>query len=97
MDAATRLALREPTLWRQQALIAGRWCDADAAGTCAVHDPADGLRLGSVPDMGAAETRCAIDAADAAFPAWAGKTAKQRAQVLRRIHDLMLAHQEDLV
>lgn len=96
MDAATRLSLSDPDLWRQQALIDGRWCKADSGATCAVHDPADGLRLGAVPDMGVAETRRAIAAAQAAFPAWAAKTAKQRAQVLRRISDLMLAHQEDL-
>ncbi|MFN7137484.1 MAG: NAD-dependent succinate-semialdehyde dehydrogenase [Thermomonas sp.] len=96
MDAATRLSLSDPDLWRQQALIDGRWCAADGGATCAVHDPADGLPLGTVPDMGAAETRRAIAAAQAAFPAWAGKTAKQRAQVLRRMFDLMLEHQEDL-
>lgn len=96
MDAATRLSLSDPDLWRQQALIDGRWCAADGGATCAVHDPADGLALGTVPDMGAAETRRAIAAAQAAFPAWAGKTAKQRAQVLRRMFDLMLEHREDL-
>ncbi|MFN7183270.1 MAG: NAD-dependent succinate-semialdehyde dehydrogenase [Thermomonas haemolytica] len=96
MDAATRLSLSDPDLWRQQALIDGRWCAADGGATCAVHDPAEGLALGTVPDMGAAETRRAIAAAQAAFPAWAGKTAKQRAQVLRRMFDLMLEHREDL-
>ncbi|MFN3311491.1 MAG: NAD-dependent succinate-semialdehyde dehydrogenase [Thermomonas sp.] len=96
MDASARLALTDPALLRQQALIDGRWCGADAGGTCAVRDPADGLPLANVPDMGAAETRRAIAAAHAAFPAWAAKTARQRAQVLRRIADLMLQHQEDL-
>ena len=96
MTIAAHLPLADPDLWRTRALVAGAWRTADGGGSCAVHNPADGSLLGTVPDMGAAETRQAIDAADAAFPAWAGKTAKQRAQVLRRIHDLMLAHQEDL-
>ena len=96
MTIAAHLPLADPDLWRTRALVAGAWRTADGGGSCAVHNPADGSLLGTVPDMGAAETRQAIDAADVAFPAWAGKTAKQRAQVLRRIHDLMLAHQEDL-
>lgn len=96
MTIAAHLPLADPDLWRTRALVAGAWRTADGGGSCAVHNPADGSLLGTVPDMGAAETRQAIDAADAAFPAWAGKTAQERAQVLRRIHDLMLAHQEDL-
>ena len=96
MTTASRPTLADPDLWRDRAPIAGAWRAAEGGGTCAVHNPADGTLLGTVPDMGAAETRQAIDAADAAFPAWAARTAKERAQVLRRMHDLMLAHQEDL-
>ena len=96
MTTASRPSLADPDLWRDRAFIAGAWRAALDGGTCAVHNPADDTLLGTVPDMGAAETRQAIDAADAAFPAWAARTAKERAQVLRRIHDLMLAHQEDL-
>ena len=88
--------LSDPDLLRERAFIAGQWCDADSGTRCEVRNPADGEILGHVPDMGAQETRRAIDAAQAAFPAWAGKTAKERAQVLRRMSDLMLQHQDDL-
>ena len=96
MNASRQPSLADPGLWREQALIAGQWGNADAGGRCEVRNPATGTLLGTVPDMGAAETRQAIDAAHAAFPAWAGTTAKQRAQVLRRMHDLMMTHQDDL-
>jgi succinate-semialdehyde dehydrogenase/glutarate-semialdehyde dehydrogenase len=88
--------LKDPALFRQQAFIAGTWCDADAGGTILVTNPANGQALGTVPSMGAAETRRAIDAAQGAFPAWRAKTAKERAAILRRWFDLMLTHQEDL-
>ncbi|MDE2408438.1 MAG: NAD-dependent succinate-semialdehyde dehydrogenase [Xanthomonadaceae bacterium] len=88
--------LANPDLLRQQALIDGQWRDADNRACCEVRNPASGALLGTVPDMGAAETRQAIDAAQAAFPAWSKKTAKERAQILRRMHDLMLQHQQDL-
>ena len=90
------LTLSDPDLLRERAFIAGEWRDADAGARCEVRNPANGETLGHVPDMGAEETRRAIDAAQAAFPAWAGKTAKERAQILRRMHDLMLQHQDDL-
>jgi succinate-semialdehyde dehydrogenase/glutarate-semialdehyde dehydrogenase len=96
MNASRQPSLADPGLWREQALIAGQWGNADAGGRCEVRNPATGTLLGTVPDMGAAETRQAIDAAHAAFPAWAGTTAKQRAQVLRRMHNLMMQHQHDL-
>lgn len=90
------LELSDPTLLRQQALIDGQWRDADADGRCEVRNPASSALLGSVPDMGVDETRRAIDAACAAQPTWAAKTAKERARVLRRMADLMLEHQQDL-
>ena len=90
------LTLSDPDLLRQQCLIDGQWRDADGGARCEVRNPANGALLGTVPDMGAAETARAIDAAHAAFPAWAAKTAKERAQLLRRLHDLMLQHQDDL-
>ncbi len=93
---ASILPLRDPDLLRELGLIGGHWLAADAGGRCEVANPATGAVLGSVPDMGQAETRRAIEAAHAAFPAWAGKTAAQRAQVLHRLHGLMLAHQDDL-
>jgi len=90
------LRLKDAELLRQQAYIDGAWASADGGATHAVTNPATGERLGTVPDMGAGETRRAIEAARKAFPAWAAKTAKERAAVLRRWHDLMLAHQDDL-
>ncbi|TLX22740.1 NAD-dependent succinate-semialdehyde dehydrogenase [Thermomonas fusca] len=96
MHASRQPSLDDSGLWREQALIAGQWRDSDAGGRCEVRNPASGALLGTVPDMGAAETCQAIDAAHAAFPAWAATTAKQRAQVLRRMHDLMMQHQHDL-
>ena len=90
------LSLADPDLLRTRCLIDGQWRDADGGGACQVTNPATGAVLGTVPDMGVAETRRAIDAAHAAFPAWAKKTAKERAQLLRRLQALMLEHQDDL-
>ena len=90
------LPLRDPELLRERCLIGGDWLAADAGGLCDVVNPATGAILGRVPDMGETETRRAIDAAHAAFPAWAKKTAKERARILRRLYELMLAHQDDL-
>ena len=90
------MKLNDPTLLQQLAYIDGQWVPADSGATLPVTNPATGALLGSVPNMGAAETRRAIAAAAAAMPAWAAKTAKERATVLRRWHDLMMANQEDL-
>src|SRR5690606_15387761 len=88
--------LNDPTLLRQQCYIDGEWSDADSRRTLEVTNPASGERLGSIPDAGSAETRRAIEAAARAFPAWAARTAKDRAGILRRWSELMLAHQDDL-
>ena len=90
------LQLKDPTLLRQHSYIDGEWVDADNRGTLDVNNPATGTKLGTVPKMGVAETRRAIEAASAALPAWAKKTAKERAVILRRWYDLMIAHQDDL-
>src|SRR5512135_407821 len=90
------LMLKDPTLLRQQCYVDGAWIDADAGGKVEVTNPATGEVLGTVPSLGAAETRRAIEAAAAAFPAWAAKTAKERAGILRRWNDLMLANADDL-
>src|ERR1700680_3129262 len=79
-----------------QAYVAGAWVDAHNGTTRDVLNPATGKKLGSVPNMGAAETRSAIEAAALALPAWAKKTAQERALILRRWYDLMLANQDDL-
>jgi succinate-semialdehyde dehydrogenase/glutarate-semialdehyde dehydrogenase len=90
------LNLKDPTLLRQQCYIDGQWLDARSGGTKPVTNPANGEVLGTVPYMGAEETRAAIDAAAAAFPAWAARAAKDRATLLRRWYDLMLANADDL-
>jgi len=90
------MPLHDQTLFRQHALIDGAWCAADTGNTLTVTNPATGAALGTVPDMGAAETRRAIEAAERALPAWRALTAKQRAQILRRWFELILRHQDDL-
>jgi len=88
--------LADTKLFRQQAYIAGQWSDADSGDTIAVNNPATDDTLGTVPKMGAAETRRAIDAAAAAYPEWRAKTGKERAGILRRWFELMMENQDDL-
>ncbi|NLY12340.1 MAG: NADP-dependent succinate-semialdehyde dehydrogenase [Gammaproteobacteria bacterium] len=90
------MQLKDPSLFRQQAFIAGQWCAADSAQSLAVHNPANAELLGSVPKMGAAETQRAIQAAHTALPEWRSKTAAQRGKILRRWFELMLENQDDL-
>jgi succinate-semialdehyde dehydrogenase/glutarate-semialdehyde dehydrogenase len=90
------MKLKDPGLWKERGLVGGQWLAADSGLTTEIRNPANGERLGAVPDMGAAETRRAIDAAHAALPGWAKKTAGERARIMRAWFDLMLAHQEDL-
>ncbi len=90
------LQLTDPRLFRQQAYIDGAWCDADGGAKLEVDNPADKSILGTVPKMGADETRRAIEAADKALPAWRAKTAKERATILRKWFDLLIANTEDL-
>ena len=88
--------LKDMSLFRQQDYIDGAWVDADDGATLPVHNPANSQLIGTVPKMGVAETRRAIEAANAAWPAWRAKTAKERAALLRKWFDLMMANQEDL-
>jgi len=88
--------LEDMSLFRQQCYIDGAWVDADDGATLPVHNPANSQLIGTVPKMGVAETRRAIEAANAAWPAWRAKTAKERAALLRKWFDLMMANQEDL-
>jgi succinate-semialdehyde dehydrogenase / glutarate-semialdehyde dehydrogenase len=90
------LSLNDSELFRQQAYIGGRWCEADNGTSFQVTNPATGEVLAQVPDMGALETRRAIEAAKAAWPGWRRKAAKERANVLRKWHDLMMANLDDL-
>jgi succinate-semialdehyde dehydrogenase/glutarate-semialdehyde dehydrogenase len=90
------IELQNKALLRHQGYIDGRFVDADSGARFGVDDPATGERLAEVADMGTAETKRAIEAAHRALPAWRGKTAKERAAVLRRWNDLILANTEDL-
>jgi len=90
------MKLTDSNLLRMQGYIGGNWENANNGASHAVLNPATQEKIGTVPDMGAAETRRAIEAAKAAFPAWAAKTAKERAVILRRWYDLLMANQEDL-
>jgi succinate-semialdehyde dehydrogenase/glutarate-semialdehyde dehydrogenase len=91
-----KLSLKDPTLLREACLIAGEWVAADSGHTIVVSNPSTSAAVGNVPDMGVAETRRAIEFANAALPAWRAKTAKERAGTLRRWFDLMMANQDDL-
>jgi len=90
------MKLQDATLLRDKAYIDGEWTGAEGGSTFAVTDPADGSEIVSVPAMGAAETRRAIEAAERAWPSWRAKTAKERAALLRAWFDLIMANQEDL-
>jgi succinate-semialdehyde dehydrogenase / glutarate-semialdehyde dehydrogenase len=90
------MKLRDPDLLRTRAFIDGKWVDAAGGATLAVGNPATREPLGTVPDMGVPDTRRAIEAAGAAFPAWAALTARERAAILRRWYELLMANQEDL-
>ncbi|HEY5791836.1 MAG TPA: NAD-dependent succinate-semialdehyde dehydrogenase, partial [Chthoniobacterales bacterium] len=88
--------MQDQDLFRQQAYIGGRWCDADSGATLEVNNPATGDILGTVPKMGANETWRAIEAAKDAFVDWSRKPAKERSILMRRWHDLIMANVEDL-
>ncbi|PZN35379.1 MAG: succinate-semialdehyde dehydrogenase (NADP(+)) [Proteobacteria bacterium] len=90
------LPLRETSLFREQAFIAGQWESADDGRTKSVFDPATGRVIGSVPNLGALETRRAIAGAERALPDWRARTAQERARILRAWFELLMAHQEDL-
>ena len=92
----TTFSLKDSDLFRQQAYIGGRWCDADSGATIEVNNPATGEVLGTVPKMGANETWRAIEAAKDAFVDWSRKPAKERSILMRRWHDLIMANVEDL-
>jgi succinate-semialdehyde dehydrogenase/glutarate-semialdehyde dehydrogenase len=89
------MQLKDPDLFRELCYV-GAWVAADSGGTVPVHNPATAERIGVIPNMGAAETRRAIAAAAAALPEWAARTAKDRAGLMRRWFDLLMANQEDL-
>src|SRR5437764_962098 len=88
--------LKDSRLFREACYIDGQWVQASSGQTLKVDNPATGAIIGTVPKLTGAETRQAIEAANRAFPAWSKKTAKERAAVLRRWFDLMMANQDDL-
>jgi succinate-semialdehyde dehydrogenase / glutarate-semialdehyde dehydrogenase len=92
----SEFSLRDMSLFREQAFVGGRWESAPGGQTKQVVNPATGKVIGTVPNLGAAETRRAIEAAEKALPDWRARTAKERAQILRKWFDLMMANQEDL-
>ena len=90
------MKLNDQNLFRQHCYVDGAWIDADGGGTIEVTNPSTSEVLGTVPRLGADETGRAIAAAERAWPQWRAKTAKERAAMLRRWHDLMMENQEDL-
>lgn len=92
----TTLSLRDPSLLPQAMLIDGAWVQSDSGRTIAVRNPANGVVLAHVPDAGAEETRRAISAAATALVQWRNTLAKERAAILRRLYELMLANIDDL-
>ncbi|WP_333841658.1 NAD-dependent succinate-semialdehyde dehydrogenase [Pelomicrobium sp.] len=90
------LTLKDASLLKNRCYVDGEWVEAESGKAFPVRNPADGSELAQVPDMGVQETRRAIEAAHAAWPAWRDKTAKERSAVLKRWHQLILDNQEDL-
>jgi succinate-semialdehyde dehydrogenase/glutarate-semialdehyde dehydrogenase len=96
MTASGSIQLQDPGLLRHQCYVNGRWIDAPDQKVIEVDNPATGEIVGSVPALGTADTRLAIEAADAAWPAWRARTGKDRAGLLRAWFELMLQHKDDL-
>ena len=96
LNPTAPIALRDPSLFRQACLIGGTWMEAADGAVLTVRNPSNGAVIGTVPALGAAETRQAIEAAGAAFPAWRKLLAKERAAILRRLFTLMIENTDDL-
>ncbi|WP_323847081.1 NAD-dependent succinate-semialdehyde dehydrogenase [Microbulbifer magnicolonia] len=90
------LDLKNASLLRNQSYVDGKWIDADSGETFDVTNPANGEIVASIADLGAAETRRAIEAADRAWPAWRDSTVKERAKILRRWYNLIIDNADDL-
>ena len=88
--------LKDPTLLCNKAFVAGEWIDANDGATFDVKNPARGDVLTTLPDLSIIEVKRAIDAAEASQRAWAARTGKDRAAILRKWHDLMVANADDL-
>ncbi len=90
------IELKDGELFRNRCYVNGRWIDAADGNTITVDNPATGKALGTVPSLTQADVSSAVDAAHEAYPAWRDKTAKERAALLRKWFDLIMAHQQDL-
>ncbi|MFN4281125.1 MAG: NADP-dependent succinate-semialdehyde dehydrogenase [Alphaproteobacteria bacterium] len=90
------MQIKDKRLFRQQCYVDGAWVDADSKDSFKVNNPFDNSTLGTVPKFGRNETRRAIDAANAAYPAWRAMTGKERAAILRRFYELMIENADDL-
>ncbi|QUV69324.1 NAD-dependent succinate-semialdehyde dehydrogenase [Acinetobacter baumannii] len=90
------MQLNELTLFRQQAFVAGKWCDADHQQTFEILNPATLEIIGTVPNMGKAEAERAIEAAKEAWPLWKNKTAKDRSIILKKWFDLIISNADEL-
>ena len=90
------MQLNDSSLFRRQCYIDGAWVDADSGETIDDTNPATGDVLGTIPKAGAAETRRAIEAAQAAYPAWRARTAKERSAIVRRWYELVLENADDI-
>jgi succinate-semialdehyde dehydrogenase/glutarate-semialdehyde dehydrogenase len=95
-DRAAVPNLKDPKLFRESAYIDGAWAEADSRARFEVDNPADGTVVGRVPNMGVAETKRAIAAAEAALPAWRALPAKERSKILRKWYELIIANADDL-
>ncbi|EPG5800236.1 NAD-dependent succinate-semialdehyde dehydrogenase [Acinetobacter baumannii] len=90
------MQLNELALFRQQAFVAGKWCDADHQQTSEILNPATLEVIGTVPNMGKAEAERAIEAAKEAWPLWKNKTAKDRSIILKKWFDLIISNADEL-
>ncbi|MBX5212144.1 NAD-dependent succinate-semialdehyde dehydrogenase [Rhizobium sp. NZLR11] len=88
--------LRDPSLFKEQACVGGRWVDADNGETIPVYDPATGSQIGTVPSTGAPEAIRAIEIANSAYRAWANQSALTRAQIMEKWFDLVIENSDDL-
>ncbi len=96
LNQVNALNLKDPSLFREANYIDGKWMQADNGTVLTVRNPSTGAVVGSVPALGATETRRAIEAAHRAFAGWRAMLAKERAAILRKLFDLMLANTDDL-
>ena len=96
LNQVNTLNLKDPSLFRQANYIDGKWVQADNGAVLTVRNPSTGAVVGTVPALGAAETRRAIEAAHRAFADWRAMLAKERATILRKLFDLMIANTDDL-